>query len=340
MILVTGGTGLVGSHLLVDLIEKGYAVKALRRKGSQLGLIKRLFDIYSKQPVEAFSCIHWINGDMLDISSLEKAMEDVTDVYHCAAIMTFNPKSGRKMIRNNTLGTANVVNTALAKNIRKLCHVSSVISLAQTFDHPIITESAPWKSTRHHPPYAISKVESEREVWRGIAEGLDAVIVNPGVILGHGDPKRDSGRLIPSLSKMTRYYTSGVTGMISIKDVVRAMILLMESDISGERFILSAENVPFQHLTEMVAEALGKPKPSIRIPALALEIAWRMEHLRSLVTGSEPFITKATAQSASRWTYFNGEKITQRLPFQYTPIEQVVREICKKIREEEGLNEG
>jgi nucleoside-diphosphate-sugar epimerase len=252
-------------------------------------------------------------------------------------MLTFNSRRGREMIGNNRQGTANVVNMALQNNIRKLCHVSSVTTLAQNIHQDSTTEESPWKSVRNQVPYAVSKIESEREVWRGIAEGLNAVIVNPGVILGYGDPLRDSGRLIPSLRKMTRFYTSGLTGMVGVRDVSRAMIQLMESDISGERFILNAENVSYRKLTEVVASALGKTKPSIRIPALVLEIAWRLDHLRSLVTGSEPFITRATAQSACQKTCFNGEKITQYLPFQYTPIEEVVKEICGKIRKEQLL---
>jgi nucleoside-diphosphate-sugar epimerase len=166
---------------------------------------------------------------------------------------------------------------------------------------------------------------------------MNAVIVNPGVILGYGDPRRDSGRLIPSLRKMTCLYTTGITGMVGVRDVSRAMIQLMESDISGELFILNAENVSFRKLTEMVALALGKPRPFIRIPVFVLEALWRLEHLRSLITGGEPFITRATAQSACQQTYFNGEKITRRLPFQYTPIEEVVKEVCGQVRKERGL---
>lgn len=328
MILVTGGTGLIGAHLILELASRGFDVRALRRSGSKVWLVNRLLQHHSGNGESLQARIHWINGDILDIRSLDEAMVGVHDVYHCAGMVSFNPRNGRKMIWNNMQGTANMVNMGLAKNVRKFCHVSSVISLSKTMDNPVITESSPWKSPRHHPPYAISKVESEREVWRGIAEGLNAVIVNPGIVIGYGDPMRDSGRLIHSLSNISRFYTSGVTGMVGINDVVRAMILLMESDISGERFILSAENVPYKKLTEMVATTLGKPKPSVRIPSFALELAWRMEHIRCLLAGGEPFITKATAQSARRKVLFDGSRITRTIPFQYTPIETVVQQTC------------
>ena len=336
MVFVTGSTGLVGSYLLIDLIEKGYAVRALYRKEDNISRVRRLFDLYCDRAQEQFDRIRWVKGDILDIGSLEEAMSGVTDVYHTAAILTFNPRRGRELIATNQQGTANIVNLALQNNIRKLCHVSSVTSITKNVQEEIITEGSPWKSVRNQVPYAVSKIESEREVWRGIAEGLNAVIVNPGVILGWGDARRDSGRLIPALSRMARFYTSGVTGMVGIRDVSRAMIMLMESGISGERFILNAENVSFRRLAEMVATALGKPKPSVRIPAATLEISWRLEYIRSLITGSEPFITKAIARSAQEKTYFDGGKITRVLPFQYTPIEEVVREVCGQIKKEQS----
>lgn len=335
MILVTGSTGLVGSHLLLDLIQKGFPVRALYRKEDQVSRVRRLFDLYLDSAQEQFVRIRWIKGDILDIGSLEEAMSGVTDVYHTAAILTFNPRRAGELISTNRQGTANVVNMALQNNIRKLCHVSSVTTIAKTVQEKIITEESPWKSVRNQVPYAVSKIESEREVWRGIAEGLNAVIVNPGVILGWGDTRRDSGRLIPALSRMTRFYTSGTTGMVGVRDVSRAMVMLMESSISGERFILNAENVSFRRLTEIVATALEKPRPSVKIPAAALGISWRLDHVRSLLTGREPFITRAIAENARKKTCYSGEKITRVLPFEYTPIDDVVREVCGQIKKEQ-----
>lgn len=336
MILVTGSTGLVGSYLLLDLIQNGLPVRALYRKEVQIGRVRRLFDLYVDRAQEQFDRIRWIKGDLLDMGSLEEAMSGVTDVYHTAAILTFNPRRAKELITTNQQGTANIVNMALQKNIRKLCHVSSVTTIAKTVQEEIVTEGSPWKSVRKQVPYAVSKIESEREVWRGIAEGLNAVIVNPGVILGWGDTRRDSGRLIPALSRMTRFYTSGTTGMVGVRDVSRAMIMLMESGISGERFILNAENVSFRRLAEMVASALGTSGPSVKIPAAALEISWRLEYVRSLLTGREPFITRTIAENARKKTCYSGEKITRALPFYYTPIEEVVREVCRIFQSYEG----
>lgn len=337
MILVTGSTGLVGSHLLIDLIQKGFTVRALYRKEEQKERVRNVFDLHADKTLKQFEAIRWVKGDILDIGFLAEAMTGVTDVYHTAAILTFSTRHAEELIINNQQGTANIVNAALQNNIRKLCHVSSVTSIARNIQKEVITEESPWKSVRNQVPYAVSKIESEREVWRGIAEGLNAVIVNPGVIMGYGDPRRDSGRLIPSLSRMTRLYTSGITGMVGVRDVTRAMIMLMESNISGERFILNAENVSYRRLTEMVASALGRPRPSIRIPVAVLEAAWRLDHIRSLLTGNDPFITKAVARSARERTYYSGEKITRVLPFQYTPIEEVVMEVCRQIRTAQGV---
>jgi nucleoside-diphosphate-sugar epimerase len=328
MILVTGGTGLVGSYLLYDLVCKGYEVKAIRREHSKLDAVKRIFNHLDGHGNRLFEKIRWVEADLLDIDSLEDALAGVTDVYHCAAMVSFNPRRKQEMITNNLQGTANLVNAALAGQVRKFCHVSSVSALAKSAGQPLVNDESGWRSSKKDPPYAISKYESEREVWRGMSEGLNAVIVSPAIIIGYGDAGRDSGRLIPSISKISLFYTGGANGMVGVRDVTRAMILLMESDISQERFILNSENKPFRELTAMIAGNLGKRKPIIRVPAAVLGLLWRFEHVRSCLFGSEPFITHATAKSSRMNYYFDGSKITKQIDFQYTPLEQVVKEAC------------
>jgi nucleoside-diphosphate-sugar epimerase len=329
MILVTGGTGLIGSYLLHDLVAKGYEVKAIRRESSRLDSVKRIFNALGGDNDLLFERIQWVEADLMDILSLEKVMEGVTDVYHCAAMVSFNPRRAREMITNNQEGTANMVNAALACQIRKFCHVSSVSALAKSPDQPYVTDESAWRSSKKDPPYAISKHESEREIWRGMSEGLHAVIVSPTIVIGYGDSSRDSGRLIPSLGRLSTFYTGGSNGMVGVRDVVRAMILLMESDISQERFVLNAGNRTFRELTAMVAKNMGRPLPRIRIPSALIGLLWRAEYLRSYLANSEPFITRATAVSARRKYFFDGNRICRFIDFEYTPLEEVVSEACR-----------
>jgi len=278
MILITGATGLVGSHLAFELIRSGHAVRALRRPDSRFEMIKKVFSLYSDNPEELFSKIEWVDGDILDIFSLEDAMEGAEEVYHCAALVSFLPEDKKRLIRINTEGTANVVNAALEKKIRKLCHVSSIAALGRPeHQSDLIDENLVWKPSKHNSAYAISKYGAEREVWRGTAEGLDAVIVNPSIVLGLAGPGMGSSRIFNTVRDGLKFYPPGKNGFVDVRDVARAMILLMESDIRNERFILNAENLEYKKLLGMMAVARGlalgftSGHPVINVP---LSFAW------------------------------------------------------------------
>jgi nucleoside-diphosphate-sugar epimerase len=325
MILVTGATGLVGSYLLHDLAVRGYEVRALKRENSKIDFTKAVFSFYGHNAL-LHSNIHWMDGDILDIFSLEEAMEGVNDVYHCAAMVSFDPGNKHQILQNNVAGTANVVNASLNKNIRKLCHVSSISSLGPASADGLITEESVWQPSRWKSPYSISKLESEREVWRGMAEGLAAVIVNPSVIIGSAGVNRESGRFMETIYHHSAFYTGGVNGFVGIRDVIKAMIMLMQSKVQNERFILNAYNLSYKDIISLIAEQFGMRKPWVRIPALLLELAWLLEKFRGLVTNARPLITKSVINSALSKNYYSGEKIKKFIPFDYTPVEEVVRE--------------
>ncbi|MCU0370166.1 MAG: NAD-dependent epimerase/dehydratase family protein, partial [Bacteroidales bacterium] len=235
MIFITGATGLVGSHLTFELVRSGQPVRALKRPSSDMGMLEKVFRLYSDNPENLLSTIEWVEGDILDIFSLEEAMEGADTAYHCAALVSFLPKDRKKLIKINTEGTANVVNAALEKKLRKLCHVSSIAALGRPENlTDVIDEDLVWKTSRNNSVYAVSKYGAEREVWRGTAEGLDAVIVNPSIILGVAGNSQGSSRLFNTVWQGLKVYPPGKNGFVDVRDVARAMILLMNGDFRNE----------------------------------------------------------------------------------------------------------
>lgn len=330
MVIVTGATGMVGSHLLLELAKKGIPVRALRRRKSSMEWVHQVFKLYSDHNDKLLEKIQWAEGDMGDVYSLEEAMEGADQVYHCAALMSFDPKDHKKMLDLNASGTANVVNAAMEKGIRKLCHVSSIAALGRPENNTdIIDEKLMWKPSRNNSFYSISKYESEREVWRGVAEGLDAVIVNPSVILGYAGLDSGSARLFSSAWRNTVLYPLGVNGFVDIRDVTSAMLLLMGSGVKNERFILSAGNLSYMKLFALMANAYQKPGPKIGVGFFPASLAWRAERLRSWVTRKPPLLTRETARTSSHKNYYSGGKITRMTGFEYRPLEETITDHCR-----------
>jgi dihydroflavonol-4-reductase len=325
MILVTGGTGLVGSHLLFDLAQKGEKVRALKRKNSDLTFVKNLF---SSHP-NLFEKIEWVEGDVLDIFSLEEAINGISKVYHCAAMVSFIPAEAEQMMKINITGTANVVNLCLENKIEKLCYVSSVSAINRINEDETIDENSQWAISKRNSNYAISKYGAEREVWRGSVEGLNAVIVNPAIILGPGNWKTGSTALFPQIWKGVKFYTDGTTGFVDVRDVTKAMILLMESEIHSERFIVSSENLNFKKIFDRIAEGLGKPKPFMYANGWMRSVAWRGEALKSFLFHTKPFITKETAFAAHKKVHFSNEKIKKAIGIDFIPVQKTIKDTCE-----------
>jgi len=328
MVFVTGGTGFLGAHLLYHLLKKGESVKALRRPESKNDLLERVFGFYTANTHELINKIDWIEGDLLDIYSIEEVLNDVTVVYHSAAIVSFQPGDKNQMMHTNIKGTANLVNVAIEKKINKFCYVSSIAAIGRADNSKTIDEQTRWKASKRNSSYAISKYGAEREVWRGIEEGLNAVIVNPSIILGPGEINSGSGKLIAAVLKGLKFYTSGINGYVDVRDVVKVMIELADSNISGERFVVSAENLSYKELFEMISRRLGKPPPAYKASRWMGEIAWRLEHLKGKLTGSKPLITRETAKTAANVYVYSNKKIVDQLNSQFTPIQQTINEAC------------
>lgn len=332
MIFVTGGTGLVGSHILYDLVKSGRKIRALKRATSNLKLVSKTFGYYTENPSELINCIEWVEGDILDYHSLEKILEGVTEIYHCAALVSFHPNDHDSILNNNVKGTANLINAAIQNKIKKFCHVSSIAALGKTTDGTEINEETYWIPSKQKSSYSLSKFFSEMEVWRGIEEGLEAVIVNPSIILGPGNWDIGSPKLFQAIFKGLKYYTKGETGFVDVRDVSSAMISLMDKSnfekTKNQRFILNAGNLSYQDFFYKIADALQKPRPKTFAPDLILQIAWRAARLASFFSGKRPVITKYNVSGTNLINRFNGNKINNTIGFEYRSLDSTIKDIA------------
>jgi len=330
MILVTGGTGLVGSHLLYDLTKSGKKVRVLKRKNSNTKILDKIFSYYTNAPEPLIQLIEWMDADLSDSYSLLEAMEDITEVYHCAAMVSFSPKDREELKKVNVEGTTNLVNAALEIGVRKFCHVSSIAAIGRNEHGGLTNENNFWKYSPEHSMYSITKYNAEREVWRAAEEGLDVVIVNPALIFGPSNWTQSSSHMFSKAYKGINFYTAGINGFVDVRDVVKLSIMLMESKIKNERYILCSESVGFKFVFDVMHEALGKKKPTIKAGKFLTGLAWRAEKLRSIFTGSSPLITKETAQTGHRISKFSNAKILNVFPdYKFIPIEQSVKDTSR-----------
>lgn len=318
MILVTGASGFLGLHLLQALQRQQVPVRAL----------------YHSQPPsnsDSLSNITWQQCDLLDVMEVEKAMKNIRIVFHCAAIVSFDPRKKNKMIEQNVAITANVVNAALNEQVDRFLHVSSIAALGRSYPEKengsklLINEENPWVSGQGNSAYAESKYLSELEVWRGIAEGLSGVIINPSVILGEGNWDKGSAHLMKIVDQEFPWYTDGINGWVDVQDVVNVLLLLQQSAITESRFIISAGNYPYKEIFRLMAEAIDKKPPHRKANKWMTELVWRMELLKSRLSGKEAVISKETARTAQTKCYYENDKILKAFPhFQFTPIEDTI----------------
>lgn len=317
MIFVTGGTGFLGQELLRQLLAKGEKIRALYRKKSN-----------KQHIIEQFPEVEWCEGDVLDVVKMDELLEGCETVYHVAAVVSFDPRQSDWMMQVNKEGTANIVNICLDKKIKKLVHVSSIAAIGRNPNSNHVHEDTEWTTSHVNSNYSRSKQASEMEVWRGIAEDLDAVIVNPSIILGPINWREGSGKLFIRAWKESKFVTNGGTGFVDVRDVAKVMWQLMESDISGERFILNGANVPYKEFFETVAGHFNKKPPTTIAKPWMSNILWRVEAVRTFFTKKEPLITKETAKIAHETFFYHTEKIEKALNFKFRPIEETLKYTC------------
>ncbi len=329
MNLVIGGTGLVGSHLILELLTRGESVRVFLRSEKSKKQILQTFQYYSTKAQELFDSLEWIEGNMMDYTSIQNALEGISRVYHCAAMVSFSPGDRDLLLRNNVDGTANVVNACLKKKGIKLCFVSSIAALGHSEDSEEVTEAHSWKPTIKRSIYSVSKFKSEMEVWRGIEEGLEAIIVNPSVIIGPGNWNNSSSAFFPLIYKGLKFYTNGVTGFVDVRDVVRIMVQLMNSPVKNDRFIVSAKNSSFKDLFHLIARKLNVAPPKYEATPLLLNIASRLDGLKSAITSSPRKISDDTISAAISKNKYSNKKIKELLGFEFRPFDETVNDCAK-----------
>ena len=330
LVLVTGASGLVGSHLIILLLSKGIRIRAfVRNLESKEKAIQQFSKISTSNNI---SLIDWFYGDITIYEEVIIAMEEIEYVFHCAGFVSFAKSDSEQLLNINFKGTRNVVNAAIEKNIIKLCHVSSVATIGKSETGDFVDESCSFQMSKYISPYNYSKYLGELEVWRGIAEGLTAVIVNPSVILGIGNPEQSSTALFGTIAKGLAYYTPGVTGYVSVHDVVECMYNLTFSTISNQRFILSAENLEFKTVFTNIANSIGA-KPPTKCAKLwqVIATAFFFESI-GFLTNSSPKINRYTFKSAFSKTYYSSKKIQETLPFTFRKIDEEIDEIGKAFK--------
>jgi len=327
-VLVTGGTGFLGAYIIDELVRQGYAVRALRRNSSKLPFFI---------PQTTWDNVEWVEGDILDVVSLQDALVDVDAVIHSAAVVSFAKEDRRQMYQVNVDGTANVMNMALEAGVKRVVHISSVAALGRTADGGMVDEDKKWEDTKINTHYAKSKYRGELEVWRAMGEGLPAVILNPSTILGYGDWHSSSSAIFRNMYNGFPWYSPGINGFVAVKDVARATVAMLQNDITESRFIVNGDNWPFKKLLETIADGFNRRRPHRQTTPLLAAIAWRMEKIKSFFSGHKPLLTKESARVAHSKTRFNNQKILTTLPgFQFTPLEQAIHGACEQYKAQQG----
>ncbi len=322
MIFITGCNGLVGSFIARKLLANGEKIIALKRKTSSMALLD---DIAHE--------IEWLEGDIADIELLNSAISRCDTVIHTAAIISFSPRLRDKMYKVNVEGTANVVNAALQHNIKKFCYISSIAAIGRKKGEQVITENTLWEDSEMNTHYAKSKYLAELEVWRGIEEGLPAFIVNPSVILGPGDWNTGSTKLFRYVFRQNLFYTKGHMSYVDVKDVAEIAVRLLSKEVIGERFILNAGSVSYRELFATMARYFEVKQPSIEVGKIIAEIAWRVERIRGMFSGSEPILTKETVKLSGLSYEYKNDKIKTCLDYEFSPLNTTISNACRQLKE-------
>jgi nucleoside-diphosphate-sugar epimerase len=328
MIFVTGGTGLIGAHLLAHLVREEKKVRALYREPDTQLKTKKVFSYYFKDVNAQFQKIEWVQGHLNDIPSLDDALKGITKVYHAGALISFDPRDYFLLRKINYRGTENLVNLCLKNNIEKICHVSSIGAIGKGVHTNCYDEETDWNESKANM-YGISKYAAEMEVWRGAQEGLQVVIVNPGVVFGPGFWKTGSGRFFSTMAKSPSYYPAGGTGFIGVNDVVKMMVSLMKSDIHNERFIAVAENISYQKIFEMLARHLQVKVPTKPLKKWHMQLFWPLDWLRTLFSKKPRLFTKEQVKSYGNMDVYENQKIQKYLSFEFEKIDDVISACAK-----------
>ncbi|MBL7927209.1 MAG: NAD-dependent epimerase/dehydratase family protein [Bacteroidia bacterium] len=322
MILLTGGTGLLGTHTLLALARKNIAVVAIKRPASDL----QTFYYLAEKAGVNLKHITWFDADLLDVNAIYEVTKNINTVIHCGAFVSFAPKQQLLMHKINTDGTANIINACLANNVNRFIHVSSVATLGDGIG--AITEENHWITSAYHSQYAISKYGAEREAWRGMAEGMQVVVINPTVILGEGYWNKNGGALIKYAASEKCFYPKGSTGFIDVVDVVNVILFLLENEINGTRFIINGHNTTYKNILDQTAQLFNKKAPALAANYFTTHAAWRLQSIFSILTGTQPLLTKETAISSLSNRLYSNTKMRNSIDVAITPLAETLKRIC------------
>ena len=334
MILVTGGTGLVGAHLLYKLTQDGKRIRAIHRASSDLENVKKIFSYYSEDPLKYFKLIDWVVADITDVPSLEAAFNNITLVYHCAAFISFDDSQYKLHRKINIEGTANVVNLCIANKVKKLCYTSSVAAIGKTEDGSLINEETSWNPEAKNNMYGITKYGAEMEVWRASQENVEVVIINPGVILGPGYWHTGSGQLIKLVAKGMKFYTKGSVSFVDVRDVVNILIRLSSEGFYNERYIVVSENRTYNTFFNSMAKSVAVAPPKYEAKPWVLQLFWRLDWVAHNVFGKKRSFFKANATTAVQHLNYDHAKIVESLDYKFIPLDQTISFVGNKFNEE------
>lgn len=323
MILLTGATGLLGMHVLYDLCVAEIPVRALFREKNRISQVENLFMFYSKENGKnLFNQVVWCQGDVEDLFSLEEAFKNVTQVIHCAAMVSFKNDDFRKLVKVNRSGTANMVNMALKHGVTWFCHVSSTAAIGKGPGNVNLhlNENSKWLSDVPVSGYSMSKHLAEKEVWRGIEEGLPAVIVNPSVIFGPGNWDESSLTIFRAVKRGLKFYAPGANAFVDVRDVAERILFLMSVKVTDKRFLIVGENITFKKMTSSIAKRMGLKEPSIPVKPWFMGIAWRIAALFSFLTRKPTALTKEATESAFSITSYDTSKMDALYKKDYTKL--------------------
>lgn len=330
MIFVTGATGFLGAHLLYRLVMLGRPVRALVRDRSKIDAVRRIWDTYPDKGSDRFNRISWVTGDIRDYPLLAEQIGEAAQVYHLAGWVGFDKADRKPMTEVNVTGTAHVVNACLQSGKAKLCHVSSIAALGEADDGSPADETRLWVEGSSSSVYAQTKFHGEMEVWRGIYEGLPAVIVNPSVITGPGMWEGPAGNLLRQLKKGLPFYPPGTSGYVDVRDVVDIMVSLMDSELAGERYIVSAENLAHRDVIGYMAEVIGATVPARELKPLMIRLGSTAEWIRSILTGTRPRFSRESLSVSLSHSAYSNRKITSALSCTFTPVRESVQSALRQ----------
>lgn len=321
---------------MLELVRSGEKVRAIRRKNSDLQAVRRVFSYYiPKDEIDfLFDQIEWKEADLNDIPALTEAFTEVTTVYHCAALISFDPSDEKALRKINIEGTANIVNLCIAFKIEKLCYLSSVATMDLSLGEKFVSENFTWHPEKYHSEYAISKHGAEIEVWRASQEGVPVIVLNPGVILGPSSWDTGSGQLFKKINEGLNYYFPKTTGFVGVQDVVKAAIKAMQSNIQNEQYIVVAENKSFKEVLDLVAESIQKPAPKKPLKPWMVFIGWMYQSVLGFLFGTKRLITREDTKLLFQNSFYSSEKLKSEFDFEFTPIREVILNTGKQFREE------